>query len=285
MTERLRINKFKIAFVSILLGNILIWSFYFSLPDGKLHIKVYDVGQGDSILIKTASGKTVLVDGGPDNSVLGYLGGDIPFYSKNIDLVVLTHPDADHLTGLIEVVKQYKVRKIWVNGVNKDTRVCQDWEKALSELNLKVEIVKAGSKLKLKDSLILSVIWPPKDFISSKTNLAGIVIKLSYGEFDALLTADADKNAQPYTSSLGQIEVLKVPHHGASESVSEAFLNLTSPEVSIISVGEKNPYNHPRQEALDLLKKSGSKIYRTDKDGSIEIVSNGESWYTKTSQK
>ena len=283
MREWLRINKFKIAFVSILLANIIIWSFYFSLPDGKLHIKVYDVGQGDSILIKTASGKTILVDGGPDNSVLGYLGRDIPFYLKNIDLVVLTHPDADHLTGLIEVVKQYKVRKIWVNGVKKDTRVYQDWEKALSESSLKVEIVKAGNKLKLEDSLILSVIWPQKDFISSKTNLLGIVIKLSYGEFDALLAADADKNVQPYTSSLGHVEVLKVPHHGASESVSEAFLNLTSPEVSIISVGEKNPYNHPRQEALDLLTKSGSKIYRTDKDGSIEIVSNGESWYTRLS--
>ena len=285
MREWLRINKFKIAFVSILLANIIIWSFYFSLPDGKLHIKVYDVGQGDSILIKTASGKTILVDGGPDNSVLGYLGRDIPFYLKNIDLVVLTHPDADHLTGLIEVVKQYKVRKIWVNGVKKDTRVYQNWEKALSESSLKVEIVKAGNKLKLEDSLILSVIWPQKDFISSKTNLLGIVIKLSYGEFDALLAADADKNVQPYTSSLGHVEVLKVPHHGASESVSEAFLNLTSPEVSIISVGEKNPYNHPRQEALDLLTKSGSKIYRTDKDGSIEIVSNGESWYTKTNSK
>ena len=283
MREWLRINKFKIAFVSILLANIIIWSFYFSLPDGKLHIKVYDVGQGDSILIKTASGKTILVDGGPDNSVLGYLGRDIPFYLKNIDLVVLTHPDADHLTGLIEVVKQYKVRKIWVNGVKKDTRVYQNWEKALSESSLKVEIVKAGNKLKLEDSLILSVIWPQKDFISSKTNLLGIVIKLSYGEFDALLAADADKNVQPYTSSLGHVEVLKVPHHGASESVSEAFLNLTSPEVSIISVGEKNPYNHPRQEALDLLTKSGSKIYRTDKDGSIEIVSNGESWYTRLS--
>lgn len=282
MQNWLKENRFKSALISILVINIIVWGFYFSLPDGKLHVKVYDVGQGDSIFIRTPEGKNILIDGGPDNKVLEYLGKDIPFYSKNIDLVILTHPDADHLSGLVEVLKQYKVKQVWVNGKDKNSRIYQDWKRTLEELNINVQKVNASHKFTFGENLVLDVVWPPKDFDSSQTNLSAIVVKLSYGSFDSLLTADADKSVQPYTSSRSQVEFFKVPHHGAAESVSEEFLKLISPEVSVISVGEKNPYEHPKQITLDLLQKSGSKIYRTDKDGTIEVVSDGKIWYVIT---
>ena len=131
------------------------------------------------------------------------------------------------------------------------------------------------------DKTEISVFWPKKGLVNSDTNVYSIVVLVSYGEFDALLTGDADKQVQPYTSGTNHVEVFKIPHHGAKESINKDFVSSTSPEISVISVGPKNSYGHPSQEVIDFLEKSGSKVYRTDKNGTVEIVSDGKSWYTK----
>src|SRR3989337_2980014 len=120
MSEYIKVNKHKFLIVGLSFLAIGIWSVSFRLPDSKLHVKVLDVGQGDSIFIRTPSGYKILIDGGPNNKVLDHLGAELPFYDKTLDLVVLTHPEKDHLTGLIEVVKRYEIKNLWVSyGENK----------------------------------------------------------------------------------------------------------------------------------------------------------------------
>src|SRR3990172_3806955 len=151
MEEWLRNNKFKLIFNSLIVSNILIWSFFFSLPDHKLHLKVYDVGQGDAIFLRSAGDFRILVDGGPSNKVLEYLGTDLPFYSKSIDLVILTHPQADHLTGLVEVARRYNIKTLWVSDAKNETRIFTRWRTVLQETDINPVIVSQGDKLSLPD--------------------------------------------------------------------------------------------------------------------------------------
>jgi len=280
MSEWLKTNKIKLSVFSLFVANFLAWGFLLSLPEGNLHLKVYDVGQGDSIFIETAAGYKILIDGGPDNKVLNHLGKDMPFYSKQIDLAILTHPHADHFTGLIETIKRYQIKTLWINREKEQGRLFEDWEKVLKDKKIPTRVVSQGDKMVFPDGTTVSVIWPKKDHKSTDLNLGAVVVQVSFGSFDALLAADAGGSVQSYTTS-SPVEVLKVPHHGSKTSLNEAYISSLSPKISIISVGAKNPYGHPSQEILDFLNTIGSKVYRTDKNGTIEIVSDGKSWYTR----
>lgn len=282
MVEWLTRNKKRISFYSVIIVNILIWSFYFSIPQNDLRLKIYDVGQGDAIFLRTAGGYTILIDGGPDAKVAEYLGEDIPFYSRKIDLLILTHPQADHYTGLIEVVKRYQIGTLWHNGQTSKSSGFREFESAVESKGIPTKIVEQGDTLSLPDNTTLRVLWPNTSVESSDPNAYSIVIQVSYGQFDALLTGDADASVQPYTSSTSPVEVFKVPHHGGKNAVKEDFASILSPEISIISVGSKNSYGHPRSEVLNILVKIGSKVYTTAKNGTVEIVSDGRSWYTNT---
>ena len=281
MSEWLNANKIKLTLLSLIVTNFLAWGFFFSLPNDQLHLKVYNVGQGDSIFLETAGGYKILIDGGPDNKVLGYLGKDLPFYSKKIDLLILTHPEADHFTGLIEVVKRYQIKTLWVSNVSGKGRLFDEWVSTLRDRKVEAKTVYQGDKMIFPDKTQVSVIWPKKDHKSSELNLNSIVVEVSFGNFNALLTGDAGEEAQPYTSSSSEVEVFKVPHHGAKTSLNETYVASLSPQISIISVGAKNPYGHPSQDVINFLSSIGSKVYRTDKNGTVEIVSNGKSWYTR----
>lgn len=262
---------------------LTIWGLVAFSPEARLSLKFYDVGQGDSIFIRTPKGYTILVDGGPNNKIVGYLDKDMPLWSRNIDLLVLTHPQADHLFGLVEVIKRFKIGKLIVSGVNNDTNLYKLWLKTLKEKNLKPEIVTESSTISTSDTVKFEVLWP--DVIHPQVadlNEAAIVLKVSYGSFDALLTADADQKVQPYTGNLGGIEVLKVPHHGSKTAMSDSFVKLVSPEIAVFSLGRNNRYGHPGANTLKQLEDINSKIYRTDQNGTVEIVSDGNRWYTVT---
>lgn len=282
MVEWLGQNKKRISLYSLIVANILIWSFYFSISQYDLHLKIYDVGQGDSIFLRTAGGYTILIDGGPNAKVAEYLGEDIAFYSRKIDLLILTHPQADHLTGLLEVVKRYRIGTLWISGVNSKTKIYQDWKQILKEKNIEPKIVYQGDKMNFPDGTKIRVLWPRQDLESDDINAYSIVTLVTFGQFDALLTGDADKPNQPYTSSESEVEVFKVPHHGGKNSIEQNYVETISPEVSIISVGKNQSYGHPRGEVINILEQVGSKVYRTDKNGTVEIVSDGRSWYTST---
>ena len=263
-------------------ANLALALVFLSKPDGKLHLKVLDIGQGDSILIRTPAGFKVLVDGGPDSTVIKRLSNSLAPWDRKIDFVILTHPQADHLTGLIEVIKRYQVGSVLISGVTNSTATFAEWEINLKKKHLEPKIVKAGDKLIFPDQTQINFIWPEVDHpVAADLNATGVVFKLNYGSFSALLTGDADQQVQPYTGSIEPIDVLKVPHHGSKTALLADFAQKLHPKVAIISVGAKNRYGHPRPETLTLLENIGSKILRTDQNGTVEVVADGKSWYTK----
>jgi len=274
-------DLFKKPFFWLSLVLALIWLAILKLPDQKLHLVFCDVGQGDAVLIYQGQNQ-VLLDGGPDSSVLTCLANHLPFWDRQIELMVATHPDDDHLTGLIDVLERYDVSQLVVNSTGKDSAVFKEFKQAVAEEGLKIHFPKKGEKIKL-GSLSLMVLWPQSqaDVLGATTlekavNELSLVFKLSFGEFDALLPGDISTQVEDKLD-LEEVEVLKVAHHGSKYSTSPEFLFKTSPELAIVSVG-KNPFGHPTEEVLERLGSLGIKILRTDLQGEIEVITDGQKW-------
>lgn len=272
-----------LVFTGLSVCLALIGITYFSLPDNKVHDYFFDVGQGDSILVKTVSNYKILVDGGPDSKVTSLLGSTLPFWDRKIDLIVATHPDSDHIKGLTSVIRSYQVGQVWISNVPKDTQAFRDIETAIKAKKIPVYAPILGDSLEFKDGSRVKVLWPkdraPKFDLVDETSL---VIEFSYKNFSTLLTGDALESTQPYPESKKHINVLKVAHHGARNGTSQSFLQVIKPDISIISAGKGNKYGHPDPFTLDKLKKVGTKIYNTINNGTVEVVSDGKNWYTRT---
>lgn len=252
-------------------------------PDNRLHLIFCNVGQGDAILLEYGSYQ-ILVDGGPDNSVLSCLGKAMPFWDRKLELVVLTHPEADHLTGLIEVVKRYQVGQLLKTAAVNETPEFAALLAVIELRKVRVETLAAGDRIKLKQ-LELNVLWPFNKGPSFVTNFnqEAVVILGQYGVFGFLLTADiteTEEQTMVNLASLRPVEVLKVAHHGSKFSTSQKFLEAVKPKIAIISVG-KNSFGHPTPEVLARLKAVGVKVLRTDEAGTIEIVADGRNWWVK----
>lgn len=257
---------------------ILICWVLFSLPDGKLHLIFCDVGQGDAILIVHRQTQ-VLIDGGPDQKVLQCLDQNMPFYDRKIEMIVLTHPEQDHETGLIDVLERYNVRYFVSNGLRKSSATFWELEKVKEEKKVLSASVKTGDRIRI-GPLDFSVLWPSKEsFSEKKPNEASVVLQLSFGHFDALLPGDISEKVEKKLD-LKNVEVLKVAHHGSRFSTSTSFLEMIKPELAVISVGQ-NRFGHPTSEVLERLNQAQTRIVRTDKMGMIEIVSDGWQWYNR----
>jgi competence protein ComEC len=288
--------KFSSKKVFIFLGilfslNILAWSVVFDLSKQKfLEVNFFDVGQGDAIFIETPKGQQVLIDGGPDSKILEKLGREIPFWDRNIDLIILSHPEADHLAGLLEVLKKYKVENILWTGIKRNTPEYEEWQKLIKEEKAKIYIAENGEKIKMSNGISMDVLYPlanleGKEFENS--NDTSVVSRLTFGYDSFLFTGDMTQLAEreiirEYSCSNScefatlDSDVLKVAHHGSKTSSSEEFLKEVSPELAVISVGKDNSYGHPTQEVLENLNKYGIKVLRTDEVGDIKIISDGE---------
>src|SRR3989338_8119474 len=270
---------FKYFFVLVLLiVAVLVWREVFALNGGTLKFYVLDVGQGDAIFIETPSGNQILIDGGPDKSVLKELGEVMPFYDRTIDLVILTHPHLDHAGGLVEVLKNYEVEKFMDSG---NTHTIAEFAELKSMLEVKnVEQVKArrGTEIILGEEARLSILAPAELKSGSNLHNSMVISRLSFGEVDFLLMGDAERPLEYFLIEQEddiQNEVLKAGHHGSRPSSSGLFLEKVRPEYALISAGRKNKYGHPHAEVLENLQKIGAKILRTDLDGRIEIRTDG----------
>jgi len=269
-----------LTLIILFIGTVSIWSIIFNLTDSEfLEVIFFDIGQGDSIFIKTPLGKQILIDGGPDKTVLEKLNKAMPFYDRTIDLFILTHPDADHITGLVSALEYYDVKYILTSGIEKDTAVYKKWRDLIKEKNIPLVLAQSGQKIFLDHNIFLEIIWPEQSLIESfskNANNVSVVGRLVYGNIEFLLTGDIEKKVEQYLINQNlnlESDILKAPHHGSKTSSSFNFIKMINPQVSVISVGRDNRYKHPNNEVLERL--SDSIIYRTDKNGDIKILTDG----------
>ena len=224
-----------------------------------------------------------MIDGGPDKSILEKLNQEIPFYDKSIDLVILTHPDADHLTGLISVLEYYQINQILTSGFKKDTVIYQKWKKLIQEKNIPLELAQSGQRIFLGDNIVFEILWPDQSLIKtiSSANNASVVGRLIYGQSEIFLTGDIESKIENklFNDEI-ESDVLKIAHHGSKSSTNLNFLKKVNPELAIISVGENNRYKHPHQDILKRLK--DLIVYRTDKNGDIKLFTDGQIFSTIT---
>lgn len=245
--------------------------------DGALHFYALDVGQGDSLFIVTPSGKQILVDGGPDLSTLSHLSTLMPFTDRTIDLVVLTHSDADHITALPEVLRRYDVETILLSGSLGHSGRVDALLAALQAADTQVLIANPAEDLVLGDGVVLDVVWPTPEAVSqstlSKNNLS-VVVRVLYKEHQILLTGDIEKRAEDAILATGaevRADVLKVAHHGSKTSTSTGFLLAVQPELAIISVGKDNQYGHPSAQVIDRLRYFDIPIKTTAELGVVSL--------------
>lgn len=257
-----------------------IWLTLFSqASDNILEVTFFDVGQGDAIFIETPNQAQVLIDGGPDKTILEKLNQTMPFYDRTIDLLILTHPDDDHLAGLVEVLNYYQVGHILTSGIKKDTAIYQRWRDLIEERNIPLTIAQTGQRVILQEGIVLKILWPEQSLIKSlskNTNNVSIVGQLVYGQTEFLLTGDIEKKIEQRLLNQNwdlTSNILKLPHHGSKTSASYNFLKAVNPQIAVISVGLNNRYKHPHSEVLERLKNSF--LYRTDENGDIRIITDG----------
>lgn len=246
----------------------------FDLSEAKyLTVDFLSVGQGDSIFIKTRFNQRILIDGGPDN-ILVKLGERIPFYDKTIDLMILSHPERDHISGLFEVLKRYEVKNIVWSGVIRDTKEWEEWVNLIKEEGANIKIASSSLKIVLGketiDVLNPLVSLEGKEFENS--NSTSLVLLLTNNNASFLFSGDIDLKTEKQIDV--DANVLKVSHHGSKYSTSESFLERVSPEVAIISVGE-NSYGHPSEEVLLRLQKFGIQTLITREVGDIKVATDG----------
>jgi competence protein ComEC len=264
---------------------ILVWSVVLTTPDDKLHVSFLDVGQGDAILVQTPNGQNILIDGGPDPQKVNLeLSKKLSFWDKTIDLMVSTQPQADHVTGLVEVLQRYKVGQVLKSKVTYNSSVYREWTNLVEEKQLESDNASAGQEIDLGNGIKMEVLNPPKDLFegtSHDVDNNGVVLRLSWGKVSFLFAADIREEAE--FELIGQranlkSTVLKVAHHGSKTSTFPQFLAAVNPEVAVISVGVDNPFGHPSPEVVGrLIDKLGEgNVYRTDEDGTIEFVTDGE---------
>jgi competence protein ComEC len=276
--------------VSFLLLSVVILAFItlyhsITISDKKFHLIFCDVGQGDGIFIRTPDGHDIVIDGGPgDFSMTDCLSRHMPFWDRDLDAVYLTHPDADHLTGLIEVVKTYNIKYFGTSNAPKDTEVYKELIKNISDKKLEIHYLRRGDRVVTNDGMRMQILWPSKEFANSKsleTNDYSLVHLLEFGDFRAVLTGDVPSI---YLNSLmpliGRIDVFKPPHHGSRTGIDAFTFQHTVPKYAVLSFGAKNRYGHPNIEVLNLIKEA--KIpYLSTIDGDVEIVSDGKKWWIK----
>ncbi len=265
----------------LLLANIVVWLYVFQHKTGPLKVAFLDIGQGDAIFIETPQHKQMLIDGGRNKKVVSELGQLIPFGDRSIDVMVETHPDADHIGGLPAVLDSYKVGLFLEPGVESDNTLDDEIHKRVKEKNIPDILARRGMVVNYGDGAKLFVLFPNQDVSKWETNEASIVAKLVYGENSFLLTGDSPIKTEnillKLDSKILDSDVLKAGHHGSRTSTSLAYAEAVSPTYAIISAGKDNSYGHPHKEVLDILTKVGAKILSTIDKGTIKFESDGES--------
>ena len=252
--------------------------------EGKLFVYFLDVGQGDATLFVT-EGKTILIDAG-DTDAGDRLVADIRKLGINgIDLLVATHPHADHIGGMQTVLGAFPVGQVLDAGVPYPSPLYEHFLETIDRKNIPYRVAEQGQTIAVDPSLRVAVLSPPSQRYGDDPNDNPVVLRITYGMTDVLMTGDLGGEPEDALVRSGyplDAEILKVGHHGSSSSTSAAFLARVRPELAVISVGKDNPYGHPHTDTINLLRNTGTAVYRTDRDGTIVIRTDGMSYSVKT---
>lgn len=253
-------------------------TFSTSSKTSLLHVWFFSIGQGDAIFIETPTGEQILIDGGPDDEVLAKLGQVMLPMDRSIDAIFLTHPHMDHVAGLVSVLERYDVEVVYETGATAKTSAMDTFAKDTIDERAVHEEIAAGWTRSFGD-VTLTAVWPsPSEarVIPEDPNEASLVLLLTYGDTELLLTGDAvAEGEEEFAALVADVDVLKVGHHGSLTSTSELLLDLVTPEIAVISVGEGNRYGHPHPAVMERLAEHQIKVFRTDQDGDILLISDG----------
>lgn len=277
-----------------ILGSLLIIVFFLigyavqSQEDRQnLEVVFLDVGQGDAILIKTPYEQNILIDGGPDNAILSQLGRNLAFFDKEIDLMILSHPHSDHVTGLVEVLKRYNVEKILMTGVNHTAPDYIAFLEQIDQQKIEVEFANSQKDIILGEDLVFKLLYPWEDLTQKEVdnlNNTSIVGKLIYKNNSFLLTGDAEIEIEQELVNSGadlSADVLKAGHHGSKTATTQEFLDKVKPQYVVIQSGKGNKFGHPHLRTLNTLEKNNIKVLRNDQLGAINFVSDGDNTWFK----
>lgn len=275
-------KKYNLFILAILLFIVAIYLFCIDWQNSqrKFTFAMLDVGQGDALFIESPTGTQVLIDGGPPKKILSELARVMPPLDKSIDAIFITNPDQDHIGGFSDVLKNYKVGKVFSSGTTSDSKTYQNLKKDFKTKKVEEFLVKKGMNINLGGGVNINILFPDRDVSTWPTNDGSIVAKLSYANVSLLLTGDASIKTEKLILENNSKEslhstILKVGHHGSRSATGESFLSVVGPYYALISDGKNNKYGHPHKEVIDLLSKFKVRVFRTDEDGTILLKSDG----------
>lgn len=244
-----------------------------------LKVSFLNVGQGDAIFIETPAGVQILIDGGNGEAVLQELSHVMSFFDKSIDIVVATHPDSDHVGGLVDVVQRYDVGLLIHSSVVPTSEAAHALFEYAQKHNIPTHVAQRGDVFDFGDGAYLSTLFPDRDVAYLEPNDASVVLQLAFGEHSFLFTGDAPQSIENYLVTLDQDElrsdVLKAGHHGSKTSTSDIFVGFVDPQYVVLSRGCDNSYGHPHQEVLDILDVFLIDVHDTCTEGRITFLSDG----------
>ncbi len=270
----------RIALSILALVLVAIWVEIARSPsDDNVHLYFFDVGQGDAAMI-TKGDYQILIDGGPDDTVMSEIGKVMPLSDRKIEKVILTHPHADHLVGLVQVLEHYEIGEIYISGVAHTSNQYLEFLSKIKDKNILTIVPEINQKEIPFDNGSLTFLWPGKKYqeqTAENLNNSSIINKFCYYSQCALFTGDIETDEQNLMLSENksvdfQAQILKIAHHGSNNGTNQALLDKVKPQYAVISAGADNKYGHPHAATLDLLDKSGTKLFRTDRDSTIEFV-------------
>ena len=281
----------KLFFMSLILISFIICLSSLSaiVSSKKLRVSFLDIGQGDSILIQTPGGHDMLIDGGGDLRVLEKIAKELSYFDHHLDVMVATHPDADHITGLVSVLRKYDISHIVISPIDGHTGVFDELQKSISDEHAEVHVGKKGDEIIFGDGVVAHILYPGAIFHGDKkdTNSASVSLVITYGSESILLTGDLPSTHEG--ELLGEalphnVTIYKAGHHGSKFSSGEQLLSYIKPEYAVISAGKDNKYGHPNPEALARLAVYSQEIISTIDRGTISFLLDGRTSFLKTTK-
>lgn len=272
-------HRVLLSIVALLGAGVLLCAHeLFRLPDGTLRVTFLDVGQGDASFITTPSGRQILIDGGPDESALRGIARHMPFLDRRIDLLILSHPQLDHMAAFPEILRRYRVDRVLMTGVQYDLPQYRETLSLIHSQRIPIWLADPRKDIDLGDGVILDIVWPsPSLFGQSmkQVNNSSIILRVIHGSGSVLFTGDAEEVEERAALASGadvHADVLKAGHHGSKTSSGTGFLLVVDPNVAVVSASKINRYGHPHAIILERLRTLGIPVRVTGWDGEIEVM-------------